>query len=89
MAEVKHRAILQITPELLLELLQFKDGEIFDARVNNWDRSGFIELIIEHIELPEVKEGDCLTKISSSYTTTYSSTGAILDIKRQSLSHEK
>ena len=89
MAEVKHRAILQITPELLLELLQFKDGEIIDARVNNWDRSGYIELIIEHIELPEVKEGDCLTKISPSYTTTYSSTGAILDIKRQSLSHEK
>jgi hypothetical protein len=86
MPETKHQGIIQITPELLLEWLQFDGGKIIDARVNNWECAGNIELILEHPEMPEVREGDALRIVTSNYITYYNKRGKVTSIKRQSLS---
>jgi hypothetical protein len=77
-----NRGILQLSPELLLAWLQFSGGKIIDIRVNNWNRNGAIEMIIDHPEMPEVKEGDCLQNINPVYIHKIGKTGKILKVTR-------
>ena len=50
------RGSIQISPELLFELLGLKDARLLDIRINHFG-SDFIEMVIEHPGIMECPEG--------------------------------
>ena len=57
MTKVRRRAVLSISPELLLSLLGIKGKvNILDARVDHF-QSGQIDIVLEGPHLPECPEG--------------------------------
>lgn len=77
------RGIVRISPKLLLELFQYENGTVIDARMNHFNGSGTIELLIEHEDMPEVQEGEEVRIIAPSYTRTFDKKGHLIEIKRQ------
>lgn len=58
--------VVTVSPSVLLEMLKFESGTIKAMRVN--DRSGNLELFIEHPEMPETEEGKEPKKVFPRYS---------------------
>lgn len=64
-------AIIDISAKVLLEILDFEGGEVVGIRFPvEYYKGQIIELVLEHPDLPEVREGDQLTHIIPAYKGT-------------------
>jgi hypothetical protein len=65
--EIRNIGVIELSPSILLEFLQFEDGRILQTDVGC---SGNIRIILEHPEMPELAEGDAIQTVSPMYTIT-------------------
>jgi hypothetical protein len=79
-----NRGIIQVKASLLIEMLQFKDAKLLDMRYSRFS-GDVLELLIEHPEMPEVREDDAAQVVNPVYVKHTNKNGRILDIKRQPL----
>uniref|UniRef100_A0A6M3KUG4 Uncharacterized protein n=1 Tax=viral metagenome TaxID=1070528 RepID=A0A6M3KUG4_9ZZZZ len=64
--EPRHVGVIQITPDLLLRLLEYsKDGTITDV----WKdlETGNIKIRLEHPEMPLVRNGEYIMEVCPTY----------------------
>jgi hypothetical protein len=83
--EIKARHIckIEITPELLLEILDFKGGTIWGIKLDeDYTPPRYIKIALEHPDLPEVKESDFISNITPIMQITYGDNGVPLRIER-------
>ena len=59
---------VEVRNDLILQWLHFEGGEIRGARLSP-DKVGIVELMIEHVEMPEVQEADLIPFIAARYKT--------------------
>jgi hypothetical protein len=67
-SELHNAAIITISKEALLSILQFEGGVIHDIKISDEQWFQQIEIVIEHPDLPEVRKGDWLLKITPTYS---------------------
>ena len=60
-----HRGFILIDQRIVLDFLQFPNGEILQARIDDY---GHLELCIADNEMPEVKEGESVPVVMPAYT---------------------
>ena len=70
-----------ITPEALAELLQFPGARLVVAQVNQ--ATGFLEIVLEHPDMPEVKEGASAPIVTPLYQMEYYPDGSPKGVKRE------
>jgi hypothetical protein len=73
--KIVRRAKMEVTPELLLEWLKFDGGVIRGIRLAENDN---IELIIEHKDMPDWRQGDSLPEVRPLYHRLYTKYRGIL-----------
>lgn len=63
-----HAAIIDVSVETLLKMLDFRGGTLLDIRTDFecW-HNDLVQCKIEHPDLPEVPLGECLQRISPTY----------------------
>ena len=76
----KNIAIVPVTSKLLCDILDFKGGQIRQARVNDFGNE--VELVIEHPDMPIMFEGNALMKITPLLQVTYGDNGVPTRISR-------
>ena len=69
---------IMISEELLLRMLDFRDGEIVDTR-KEWV-SGSIDFVIRHPDMPETTPNERVKDVSPTYTQT--DHGGVITIQR-------
>ena len=79
MPSVRNAAIIEINSQILLDMLDFKDGQIHDIRMPKdiW-KPNFVEIVIEHPDLPEVRPQDHLLRIEPMYRQVYEKQQAVM-----------
>jgi hypothetical protein len=62
-------AIIQINKQSLAELLDFEGGVVHEIRLGTHDywKPDIIEIVLEHPDLPQVEDGDCMLRIAPAY----------------------
>ena len=75
---IRHAARIPIDSRLLLKILDFEGGFVWNTEV----KDGRLYLTVEHPDLPEVREYEQLPEITPAYTTTYGDDGSLLKIER-------
>ena len=73
-----HRGFITMGQKFILDFLQFPDGEILQARI---DDCGHLELCISDAEMPEVREGDRTPPIKLTFTKYQDVLGHWVDIR--------
>ena len=68
--ETGNYAFIQVSAKDILGWMDFEGGRIIDARINSEYFPGIIEFVVNHPDLPEVREGDVLMRISPTYQIT-------------------
>jgi len=68
--KVIRRAIMEVAPELLLEWLKFEGGIIREIRLARTDN---VEIVIEHEDMPDWRQGDSLDHVRPQYQIEYPS----------------
>lgn len=67
----EHIGIIRVDGKLLLDLLDFKDGEIIDIRMEKsgerYSAQG-IEIVLKHQDMPEIDEGYAIPRCVPEYT---------------------
>ncbi len=78
-----HGAIIQVDIKTFLKMLDFKDGIIHNIKKNDevW-QPGILEMVLEHPDLPLVRDGDYLQKITPTYLMRQGENGVIIEIER-------
>jgi len=79
----RHGAIIKVDIKTLLKMLGFKDGIIHNIKINDeiW-QPGILEMVLEHPDLPLVRDGDYLQKITPVYLMRQGENGVIIEIQR-------
>ncbi len=72
--------ILEVTPEIILDQLQFSGGEITNVRING---QGNLEFTIRHHEMPITEEADKLQRVHPYYTRYENSQGHFVIIRNR------
>jgi len=80
--ELNNRAIIRISPELIIGWLQYDGGVLLDARVNQ--DVGYLELIIQHEDFPRTEIGSPVTILTPSYRSNYGDNGCLMSVTRES-----
>lgn len=70
--------IVQIDSEILLNWLKFEGGTIRGVKQ---DFNGVVELLVEHPDMPEVKEKDSIPIVPVTYSFNYIILGRISPIR--------
>ena len=72
MSEIEHAAIVEISSKLLLDILDFGGGTVIDVRKPHevW-KPDYIEIVIEHPDMPKVKPAEKLQRIVPMYRQVY------------------
>ncbi len=83
MSKELHGAVIQLDHKLLLEMLDFKGGEI--RRIYT-DDAYFIpnhcNILIEHPDLPVVPPAEMARPITPAYTKYFGENGGLISIER-------
>jgi hypothetical protein len=80
------KGIVRISEKLLLDWLQYSGGHIVGARVDPFAGGGFVELAIEHSEMPEVDGGAIAPFITPIFRHTFDKNGHLIEVVRDAVS---
>ena len=75
----RHAGYIPMSSKLLMEILDFKGGIIWGANLTDF---GVLEILIEHPDLPLVKETEALQRIVLIHKATYAKNGVITRLER-------
>ena len=70
---------IQIDSKTLMQMLDFEGGVIWGVRLDDF---GIVELLVQHPDMPKVKEGMPIEKVWISHRATYGDNGVILRTER-------
>jgi hypothetical protein len=80
-SEPRHIGKIRISEKTLLDWLQFDGGAIRGIQLSDFIASDTIEILIEHPEMPIVREGELVPEVWPLYSASYEA-GRLTDIKR-------
>ena len=75
----RHMGRIIVDTELLGELLQFRGAHFVVAQVNQ--ETGCLEIVLEHPDMPEVKEGESAPIVTPWYRMEYYPDGSPMGVK--------
>ena len=83
MSKELHGAVIRLDLKLLLEMLDFKGGDIRRVYTDDgYIHSNFCSILIEHPDLPVVPLGQMAVPITPSYTKYFGDNGGLIRIER-------
>jgi len=83
--EEKHAAIIRIDKKVLLKVLDFEGGEIHRVyEAEQYFKPDYICIVLEHPDLPAVREGEWMVEITPIMQVRYGEDGSLLGIERES-----
>ena len=78
---IRHAAIIVVGKKYILESIRFNGGQIHDIRTNpDYWKPDTVEIVIEHPDLPAVRDGDIMQRITPTYQLDYSA--AVPSVRR-------
>jgi len=75
---------VRVSSQLILKWLDYYDGgKIRDVRFDGFYAGGVIDIVIEHPDMPEGKDGDRIGEISSAYISTTDDLGHAVTVRER------
>lgn len=79
----KHGAVIKFNSDTFLKMLDFEGGVIHSIKLEEpYLPPEYIEILLEHPDLPEVKVGALVEGIKPIYQSTYGDNGGLIRVER-------